>query len=256
MKGLIFLTAGISFSIFLSSCGESKLKAKDEQIKNLEAQIERIDQVNSSLLDRMEDLSVINRDGAESIKTSLQNISEQQSFIQELTDKIQNKDSLNLALVMNLKRSLSDINDQDVQVEVRGGRVHVSISDQLLFESGSIRLNNAARGVLAKIASVLNDHDQIEVVVEGHTDDVPMNTTCIKDNWDLSVKRATTVVRTLQHDYFMDPLRLTAAGKAQYAPLETNDSRASRAKNRRTEIVIQPRLDQFFQLLEMPSLEN
>lgn len=246
----------IAATLIFPSCNQSKLKAKDEQIKQLEEQLKRVDQMNSSLLDRMEDLSVINRDGAESIKTSLKNISEQQSFIQDLTDKIHDKDSLNLALVMNLKRSLSDINDQDVQIEVRGGRVHVSISDQLLFESGSIRLNHAARGVLAKIATVLNDHDQIEVVVEGHTDNVPMQTNCIKDNWDLSVKRATTVVRTLQRDYFMDPMRLIAAGRSKYAPLEENNSPRSRSKNRRTDIVIQPRMDQFFQLLEMPSLEN
>jgi chemotaxis protein MotB len=157
---------------------------------------------------------------------------------------------------MNLKRSLGNIADEDVKVEVRGGKVHVSISDRLLFASGSSRLNEGSQNVLNKIALVLNDHSELDVMVEGHTDDLPMNGNCVKDNWDLSVRRATTVVRTLQQDYYLNPERLTAAGRAEYAPLADNSTEQGRRTNRRTEIVITPQLDQFFNLLEAPPLNN
>ncbi|NND32086.1 MAG: flagellar motor protein MotB [Saprospiraceae bacterium] len=243
--------------LFLYSCGrkaKKEIALKDQQISQLQEQLDHIHNTNSSLLDRLSDLSVISKTGAESINKSLESINQQYAFIENLTTKIQEKDSINLALVMNLKRSLSDINDQDVQVEVRGGVVYVSISDKMLFRSGSSSLTSQARDVLGKLATVINDHDDLNVLVEGHTDNVPMNTECIVDNWDLSVKRATSVVRTLQNDYYVSPDRMTAGGRSEYVPKAANDSASGRSENRRTEIIITPKLDQFFKLLEAPKL--
>lgn len=246
-----------------SACKSKKVKAletevalKTEQVQQLEEQIKHMQATNASLLDRMADLSIVNKSGAESIQRSLENITQQYSFIQDLTSKIQSKDSLNLALVMNLKRSLSNVNDEDVQVEVKGGVVYVSISDKLLFRSGSSRITSAAEEVLAKLATVINDHDDLNILVEGHTDDVPINNSCLDDNWDLSVKRATSVVRKLQEDFYVNPERLTAAGRSEYVPKVPNTNSAGRSTNRRTEIIITPKMDQFFKLLEMPEIAD
>lgn len=263
MKKSTFLSFVVAIVLF-SSCGnkekiaklESELAFKTKQVAELENQVDYLKNTNSSQLELMTDLSVINKSGAESIKKSLESISQQYGFIQDLTTKIQNKDSLNLALVMNLKRSLSDINDDDIQVEVRGGKVHVSISDKLLFSSGSSKINAQAKGVIDKIATVINDHYELDVLVEGHTDDIPITNSCVADNWDLSVKRATAVVRMLQEDYLVEPERLTAAGRSQFDPRAENETDEGRSMNRRTEIVIMPKLDQFFKLLESPDLMN
>lgn len=235
---------------------ETDVKNKQAQITQLEEEVKHLRETNGSLLGSMADLSIVSKTGAESIKQSLENLGDQYGFIQDLTEKVQAKDSLNLALVINLKRSLGNLSDEDVKVEVRGGKVHVSIADRLLFSSGSARLSDDSQGVINKIALVLNDHSDLDVMVEGHTDDLPMNGNCIQDNWDLSVRRATTVVRTLQEDYYLAPERLTAAGRAEYAPLADNDTERGRRTNRRTEIVITPQLDQFFDLLEAPPLSN
>ncbi len=261
MKRLPFILPALL--LLLAACNKDKvenlqrqLREKDEQITQLEDQLEHLQFTNSSLLDRMSDLSVVNKEGAESIRQSLENINQQYDFIEDLTTKIQQKDSLNLALVMNLKRSLSDIKDEDVQVEVRGGKVHVSISDKLLFRSGSHRVTERAEEVLGKVAAVLNDHRELDVMVEGHTDDVPIGNACIKDNWDLSVKRATAVVRVLEEEHYVAPERMIAAGRSEFLPVADNASSGGRSRNRRTEIVITPRLDQFFELLEAPELAN
>ena len=235
---------------------ERELELKDDKIELLEEQLGHLQSTNASLLDRMSDLSIVNKAGAESIQKSLENMTQQYSFIQDLTSKIHTKDSLNLALVMNLKRSLSDINDEDVQVEVKGGVVYVSISDKLLFRSGSSRITREASEVLNKLALVLNDHEDLNILVEGHTDDVPISNSCMEDNWDLSVKRATSVVRTLVDDYYVSPERMTAAGRSEYIPKADNSTSSGRSTNRRTEIIITPKLDQFFQLLEAPAVAD
>jgi chemotaxis protein MotB len=243
--------------LFVSSCGQKakkELALKDEQIKLLQEQLDHVQNTQTSLLDRLSDLSVVNKAGAESIQKSLESINQQYSFIEDLTTKIHQKDSVNLALVMNIKRSLSDINDQDVQVEVKGGVVYVSISDKMLFRSGSSNLTSQARNVLGKLATVINDHQDLNILVEGHTDNVPISNDCLVDNWDLSVKRATSVVRSLQQEYYVSPDRMTAGGRSEYVPKVDNDSAAGRSENRRTEIIITPKLDQFFKLLESPKL--
>lgn len=225
---------------------------ENERSKNtmLSQQLDYFKANNANLLDRLADLSVVSKAGAENIKKSLEAINEQSKYIKDLTGAIQRKDSLALNLVMNLKRSLADVNDEDVSVEVRKGVVYISLSDRMLFRSGSAEIQAQAEGVLNKIARVLNDYKELEILVEGHTDNVPISNTCMADNWDLSVKRATSVVRTLQKKYGVQPSRMTAGGRSEFIPKANNSTEEGRRTNRRTEIIILPNLDQFFQLLE------
>lgn len=228
---------------------DTDAQAKTKQVNDLMAQVDYLKKTNTNLLDRMSDLSIVSKAGAESIKKSLETLNEQTKYTNNLNASIQRKDSINLALVMSLKRSLDDINDQDVQVEVKKGVVYVSLSDKMLFQSGSYQVLPAAENVLSKVAKVVNDHKDLDILVEGHTDVVPISTSAIKDNWDLSALRATSVVRMLQGKFGVSPERLTAGGRSEYAPKDDNTTSVGRQQNRRTEIIITPKLDQFFNLL-------
>lgn len=205
---------------------------------------------NTNVLNQLKDLSVLSATQAESVKKSLDNLSSKDAYIQDLQTAMSRKDSLNMTLVMNLKSALNDVNDKDVNIQVEKGVVYISISDKLLFKSGSSVVSEGAMSVLGKVAQVLNANPTLDILVEGHTDSVPIKNNCMIDNWDLSAKRATSVTRILQNDYKIDPVRLTAGGKAEYSPLVTNDTPEGRASNRRTRIIILPQLDQFFKLLE------
>jgi chemotaxis protein MotB len=227
---------------------DAQLAAKDGKVKDLESQIDFLRRNNDKLLNQMSDLNIVNKSGAESIRKSLDQMSDQSKYIKGLTSKIQSKDSTNLALVMNLKRSLGNINDEDISVEVKKGVVYVSLSDKLLFKSGSADINVAAESVLEKVAKVVNDHKELDILVEGHTDNVPISNVSVADNWDLSAKRATAVVRLLQKKFTVAPSRMTAGGRGEFSPKTANDSAAGKQSNRRTEIIITPRLDQFFEL--------
>jgi chemotaxis protein MotB len=228
---------------------DTDLQSKVKQATDLQAQVDYLKKTNTNLLDRMSDLSIVSKSGAESIKKSLETLNEQTKYTNNLNASIQRKDSLNLALVMSLKRSLDDINDQDVQVEVKKGVVYVSLSDKMLFKSGSYEVLPAAETVLEKVAKVVNDHKDLDILVEGHTDAVPISTASIKDNWDLSALRATSVVRTMQNKFGVAPERLTAGGRSEFAPKDDNTTASGRQQNRRTEIIITPKMDQFFNLL-------
>ena len=234
-----------------SKTNELDLKSKQwiAQNKALEDQIDYLKKTNTNLLDRMSDLSVVSKSGAESIKKSLETLNEQSKYIKDLNTSVQRKDSLNLALVMTLKRSLADINDEDVSVEVKKGVVYISISDKMLFQSGSAMINPRAEIVLEKVSRVVNDHKELDILVEGHTDNVPISTNCLMDNWDLSAKRATSVVRLLQTKFGISPERMTAGGRSEYIPKVSNTNDVGRRINRRTEIIVLPKLDQFFQML-------
>lgn len=221
---------------------------RDARVRELEEQLAYLKRTNTNLLDRLSDLSVISKSGAESIKKSLDALNDQSKYIKDLNTGIQRKDSTNLALVMNLKRSLSDINDQDVTVEVKKGVVYVSLSDKMLFRTGSYDINPAAKNVIGKVAKILNDYQDLDILVEGHTDNVPYRGDAGIDNWDLSVKRATSVTRLLQNEFSIAPARLLAGGRGEYLPKESGDSVEARRTNRRTEIIILPKLDQFFNL--------
>ena len=157
-----------------------------------------------------------------------------------------------MALVMNLKGAIGNLDDKDINIKVDKGVVFVDISDKLLFKSGSYDITDRAKEVLGKVATVLKNQPDIEFMVEGHTDDVPYSKGLLADNWDLSAKRATTVVRMLQKEYGMDPAKMAAAGRAEYLPVASNATPEGKAANRRTRIVILPQLDQFFKLLEYP----
>lgn len=238
------------------TAANAELNAVGIKAQGLEAQLDLLKKSNSNLLEQMSSLQVISKASSESIKKSLEAINGQSSYIKDLTKTMQYKDSVNLALAMNLKKSLKDFNDSDVTIEVKKGVVYISLSDNLLFKTGSAVINGKAEGVLSKIASILNDQKDLDILIEGHTDNVPMSSDCITDNWDLSAKRATAVVRTLQNKYKVAPERMTAGGRSEFVPKAENTTSAGRAQNRRTEILILPKLDQFFKLHEAPGAMN
>jgi len=223
----------------------------ESEAQALYKEIDFLKKNNNQMIGQLKDLSVISSQ-AESIKKSLENIGSKDIYIQDLQKAISQKDSLNMALVMNLKSSLADINDADIEIKVEKSAVFISISDKMLFKTGSYDVNEKAMTVLGKVAQVLNSRPDIEFMVEGHTDNVPIKKNCILDNWDLSTKRATSVVRILQNQFKIDPRRITAGGRGEYLPVAANDDAAGKNLNRRTRIVILPQLDQFFKLLESP----
>ena len=194
-------------------------------------------------------MSVLSNKQAESVKQTLQSIGEKDNYIQGLQSAMARKDSLNMVLVMNLKGAIGDLGDKDINIKVDKSAIYIDISDKMLFNSGKYTVTDKAKSVLGKVAQVLNAYPDMEFMVEGHTDSVTMHSDCIDDNWDLSVKRATSVVRLLQTKYGIQPSRMTAAGRSQYVPLDSNDTADGRSHNRRTRIVILPQLDQFFKLL-------
>lgn len=249
----------------ISDCKEQK-EGLSKKIQNLEAdktalntkigelnnQIDFLKQNNNQALKQLESMSIITGKQAESIQKSMENIGAKDAYIQTLQQQMAHKDSLNMALVMNLKGAIGNLNDEDINIKVDKGVVYIDISDKLLFKSGSFDVTENAKTVLGKVAQVLKNQPDIEFMVEGHTDSVPFKGKNIGliDNWDLSVKRATSVVRLLQTKYGLDATKIAAAGRGEYKPVETNTTKEGRASNRRTRIVILPQLDQFFKLLE------
>jgi chemotaxis protein MotB len=229
---------------------ESKQAEYESRINSLNKQIDFLKQNNTQALKQLQDLSVISSDQAASIAKSLENIGAKDAYIQSLQSSIKRKDSLNMALVNNLKGAVGDLNDKDVNIKVDKGVIYIDISDKLLFNSGRYDITRQAAVVLGKVAKVLKNQPDIEFMVEGHTDNVPFRNSLLLDNWDLSVKRATAVVRMLQNKYGLSPTHMTAAGRGEYIPVESNTTSAGRAANRRTRIIILPQLDQFFKLLE------
>jgi len=229
---------------------QSQNTGLNNKIADLNKQIDFLKENNTTVLRQLQDLSVMSSSQAESIKKSLDNIGAKDAYIQDLQTAMARKDSLNMALVMNLKGAIGNLDDKDINIKVDKGVVYIDISDKLLFTSGRYEVTKNAKQVLGKVAQVLKNQPDIEFMVEGHTDNVPYHSGVLFDNWDLSVKRATAVVRILQNEYGLDPTKIAAAGRGEYRPLTTNDNIEGRAANRRTRIVILPQLDQFFKLLE------
>jgi chemotaxis protein MotB len=225
--------------------------ALQSQLDALNKQVDFLKANHDATLKQLQDLSVISSSQAESIKKSLDNIGAKDSYIQNLQTELAHKDSLNMALVMNLKGAIGNLDDKDINIKVDKGVIYIDISDKLLFKSGSFDVTDAAKAVLGKVAAVLKAQSDIEFMVEGHTDNKNYaRPPYLQDNWDLSVKRATSIVRILQKQYGLDPAHITAAGRSEYVPVASNDTEEGRAANRRTRIVILPQLDQFFKLLE------
>jgi chemotaxis protein MotB len=217
---------------------------------NLKKHMDLLKENNTTMVKQLEGLSVITSTQAASIKESLENIGAKDIYIQDLQKEMARKDSLNLALVMNLKGAIGNLDDKDINIKVDKGVVFIDISDKLLFTSGKYDIRQEAQVVLGKVATVLKAQPHIEFMVEGHTDNIKFSKPPLVDNWDLSVKRSTAVVRVLQKKYGLDPTHIIAAGRSEYVPLQSNDTAEGRAANRRTRIVILPELDQFFKLLE------
>jgi chemotaxis protein MotB len=220
------------------------------QIADLSKDQHYLQTTNTQVLSQLEALSVISSAQAESIKKSMDNLGMKDAYIQNLQTSMAKKDSLNMALVMNLKGAVGNMNDQDINIKVDKGVVFIDISDKLLFKSGSFDVTDNAKVVLGKVAKVLKNQPDLEFMIEGHTDNVPFKKGDLIDNWDLSVKRATTIVRLLQTQYGIDPSKMTAAGRSEYLPVASNGTDQGKSSNRRTRIVILPQLDQFFKLLE------
>ncbi|HXB45051.1 MAG TPA: OmpA family protein [Puia sp.] len=227
-----------------------KTSVDDAEIDALKKQIDYLKENNTQALKQLEDMSVISGTQAASIKKSLENLGAKDAYIHDLRSMLAHKDSLNMALVSNLKGAIGDLNDKDINIKVDKGVVYIDISDKLLFKSGSYDVTEKAKNVLGKVALVLKNQPDIEFMVEGHTDNVPFRRGDLLDNWDLSVKRATSVIRILQYKYGLTPTHIAAAGRSEYLPVDSNSSSEGRAANRRTRIIILPQLDQFFKLLE------
>ena len=221
------------------------------RIKELQEQIAYLKDNNNQALKQLESLSVISTQQAESIKKSMDNLGIKDAYIQNIQRQMSYKDSLNMALVINLKGAIGNLEDGDINIKVDKGVVYVDISDKLLCKTGSYEITDRANEVLGKVAMVLKNQPDLEFMVEGHTDAIPFNGSgIISDNWDLSAMRATTVVRLLQKKHGLDPARMVAAGRGEYRPVADNATKEGRAANRRTRIVVLPQLDQFFKLLE------
>ncbi len=238
-----------STTVQLNTCSDEK-EAAIAQVANLTEQNKFLTENNQDLINNIGNLTTLSTKGAENLEKSLESMKEKDIRIQRMQDAVTKKDSVTLALVTSLKGVLGNMSDEDIEINVEKGVVYVSISDKLLFRSGSYTVTSRAKEVLGKVAKVVNDKPELEFMVEGHTDNVPIKIDGIQDNWDLSVKRATAVVRILEKDFGVIPSRMTAAGRSYYLPIADNDTASNRAKNRRTRIVVLPKLDQFYDLIE------
>ncbi|MEY2963856.1 MAG: hypothetical protein RL754_1117 [Bacteroidota bacterium] len=270
MKKIVLLS--LAAAVTMTSCVSSKKYAELEELQQTtsdklsntkmelaaataakEAQAAELASLRSQsadLVKQVGDLTRMSAANAENMEKTLESISEKDLTITRLQDAMNRKDSVNFALVSSLKGALGDLNDEDVQISVEKGVVFVNLSDKLMFKPGSAYVSKDAKTVLGKVAKIMEAKPGLEILVEGHTDTDPIATECVKDNWELSVRRATNIVRVLQDDFSIAPERMTAAGRGEYVPVASNDSREGRAKNRRTRIVILPKLDEFNKLIQ------
>ncbi len=227
---------------------EAKVSKIEARVAEYNEKINSLKEVNDSQLSSINDVAVMSNNTKKKMRTTLSKVDPKL-----LANATTLEDSMNLAISHNLKKSIADEED-DVNISIDQTVVMINISDKLLFNSGSYKVSNKANTILKKLADVINSEPSMEVMVEGHTDSRTINTELFKDNWDLSVKRATSIVRILQKEYDVDPAKLIAAGRSSYIPLVENDSKENMSKNRRTRIVIIPNLDKFFALLETEEL--
>ncbi|MFN4028327.1 MULTISPECIES: OmpA/MotB family protein [Flavobacterium] len=265
-------------TLTLTSCGTKKkiaaLEAQNKECQDLlnsttvklnlclsekealSKQNEYLKQNNSDLINNQKELTMLTSKGAQNLEKSLESLKEKDLKISRLQDALTRKDSVTLALVTSLKSSVG-ISDPDIEVNVDKGVVFISIADKLLFKSGSYVVSDKAKEVLAKVAKVINDKPTFECMVEGHTDNVPFTGNAVLlDNWDLSVKRSTAIVRVLTKDLKVNPKQLIAAGRGEYIPLVENNSATNRSINRRTRIVILPKIDEFYEMIEKEMKEQ
>lgn len=227
---------------------QERVDRYNEKISSLNEDVEGLKMENDIKLDVNKDGTVMSNESKRKMLATLENVDPA-----KLAEAKTLKDSMNLAIQYNLEKTMnsSDLNeDEDIAVNINETVVMISISDKMLFNSGSYRISSKANDILQKLADVINSEESIDVMVEGHTDSRGINTEKIQDNWDLSVLRATSVVRKLQHTYKVDPAKLIASGRSSYQPLVDNNTRENRSKNRRTRIILMPNIDKFFALME------
>jgi len=247
----------------LSACESQRQQLKNDlelrqvQIDGLEDQLQDARTQRDKQLTQVGDLTVLSQAANENIKETLAQIDKKDRYIQYLQAAKTKADSINLALAINLKSVLQEgIDDKDVDIKVDKTVVFINLSDKMLYQSGSSNITPRANEVLGKIAQIIKSKPDLEVMVEGYTDNVPIQNSCTVDNWDLSVKRATSVVRVLQKNYGVDPNKLIAAGRGEYNTLASNDDPEGRSINRRTRIIILPKLNQFYDLLAPTNVEE
>ena len=267
----IFILLSV-ISLLTTSCGTKKkiaaLEAHNKEIQDLlntctvklnscltekEAmanQNEFLKKNNTDLINNMGNMTTLTTQGAQNIEKALETIKEKDLKISRMQDALTKKDSVTLALVTSLKSSVG-ISDPDIEVNVEKGVVFISIADKLMFKSGSYIVSDRAKEILGKVAKVVKDKPTFECMVEGHTDNVPFTGNAILlDNWDLSVKRSTAIIRVLTKDHNVNPKQLIAAGRGEYIPLVENSSVENRSTNRRTRIVVLPKIDEFYEMIE------
>ncbi|MDR0231329.1 MAG: flagellar motor protein MotB [Dysgonamonadaceae bacterium] len=274
-KLLLILAVGIALTSCVSSRRFNRLNTEHNQLRTdfQESQM-LLTRCNTNVVN-LEDRLAEARKNNENLRTTLNNlqnsldlsltqgtqsnvniarlvdeINASNRFIQHLVQAKNRSDSLNLVMVTNLTRSLTREEMQGLDIQVLRGVVYISLADNMLFDSGSFEIRNQAGETLSKIAKIILDYREYSVLVEGNTDDVPISRTNIRNNWDLSVLRGSSVVQALQNNYGVDPKRLTAAGRGEYNPIASNNTPDGRARNRRTQIIITPELNQFLELIE------
>ena len=229
---------------------KEQLAAANARVKSLEEQLAQAKRTNANLQKSL-DKSLNNASQNNvSIEKLVDQINESNQYIRHLVDVKSKSDSLNMVLTNNLTRSLSKEELKEVDVQVLKGVVYISLADNMLYKSGSYEINNRAAETLSKIAKIIMDYSEYDVLGEGNTDNVPITRENIRNNWDLSCLRASSVVQYLQNNYGVDPKRLTAGGRGEYNPLTTNDTEVGKQRNRRTQIIITPKLDQFMELID------
>lgn len=236
-----------SATVKLNSCLSDK-SAAQARVEELKSQLANLKQTNKDLIESTKEMTVLTAKGAQNLEKSLESLKEKDLKISRLQDALNKKDSVTLALVTSLKKEVG-LNDDDIEINVEKSVVFISLSDKLLFKTGSYNITPKAKEILGKVATVINGKPDFEAMVEGHTDDVPYKKGVLVDNWDLSVKRATAIVRALE-EQGVAPSRLIAAGRSSYVPLVPNDTAENKATNRRTKIYVIPKLDQFYSMIE------
>lgn len=269
MKKVVLVLSVVALTF--TSCGTKKkiaeLEAKNKECQDLlnsttvklnmclsekdllNSQIADLKKTNSDLISNVGNMTMLSAKGAENLEKSLESLKEKDLKISRLQDALTRKDSVTLALVTSLKGAVG-ISDPDIQVNVEKGVVMISIADKLLFKSGSYEISDRAKEILGKVAKVVNDIPNFECMVESHTDNVPYRNGVLLDNWDLSAKRATAVVRVLTETHKVNPKQLIAAGRGEHLPLVANNTVENRAANRRTRIIVMPKIDEFYDMIE------
>lgn len=236
---------------------KEQLAVSNERVANLEQQLQASKRDYARLQKSLDKSLTASNMTTMNISKLVDQINESNQYIRHLVEVKSKSDSLNMVLTNNLTRSLSKEELKEVDVQVLKGVVYISLADNMLYKSGSYEINDRAAETLSKIAKIIMDYSDYDVLVEGNTDNVPISRPNIRNNWDLSCLRASSVVQYLQNNYGVDPKRLTAGGRGEYNPLTTNDTEVGKQRNRRTQIIITPKLDQFMELIEQaPENEN